>query len=491
MAILQWIWDNIFCNAGVFLALLIVIGQLLSKKTFLDSVVGGIKGYIGYVVFGIATGGLGDTFRPILFSLKERFSLDVAINDSYYGLAAMEQKFNDLGGNMGLSGVVMGLGILILIVLALGRKVTKVRTLNIQGHSLAYEGMRCLMLVFCLYPFAPTGLVIVLAAGYMAIHMAATANLSVEPCQDLTDGANMAIDHCQVFGDRLAWEIGKKIETRSIKKTGKKPVSFDTLKLPGWLSLFNDVYVSCFIVMFLFFGVIMMALGRTSLMAIDPELTESTSLLMYIFATAGKFPMYLVILFTGLRMFVAEIMVAFDGLNKKALHGVIPAIDIAAFFGFAGNPNVITMGFLVGTVVMICCTVIGVIFNMPFVVMMGFTQMMFDNAPVAMFGHQHGGVKGLFIGAIICGVVDTFLGGLAGLLLGYMPYNGFAFQFDYAVEFTLFGPIVNTGIIGFVIFLLVLLAIPQIQYALTKDKEGYYLVASDYQEYKARLADKK
>lgn len=81
------------------------------------------------------------------------------------------------------------------------------------------------------------------------------------------------------------------------------------------------------------------------MMAIDSSLTESTSFALYIFHTAGKFPVYLVILLTGMRMFVAELTVAFSGISEKILPNTLPGIDCAAFYGFVTNGSVITISF--------------------------------------------------------------------------------------------------------------------------------------------------
>jgi hypothetical protein len=45
------------------------------------------------------------------------------------------------------------------------------------------------------------------------------------------------------------------------------------------------------------------------------------------------------------------------------------------------------------------------------------------------------------------------------------------------------------GIGFYVLFLLILLAVPQIQYAWTKDKEDYWLVSEDYEAYKQKHAN--
>ena len=45
------------------------------------------------------------------------------------------------------------------------------------------------------------------------------------------------------------------------------------------------------------------------------------------------------------------------------------------------------------------------------------------------------------------------------------------------------------GIAGLVIWCVVMIALPQIQYYCCKDKEAYWLAATDWEEYKRRMLD--
>ena len=491
LSIVDWIWTNIFSSAALFMGLLIMIGQLCARKPVLDSVCSGVKGYIGYLVFNVATSGFSTTFRPILNGLRALFGVTLTVNDSYYGLSAQKQAFADAGGNDGLQGPILVVALAIMIVFVLLRRVTKIRSFPIQGHLLTNTSLRLLLTISPIMPHPNRLPLIVVCGVIMALRLIVPTNFSVEPAQDLTDGVGMVVGHAQMFADRIAWEVGKKIEKNSIKKTGKKPKRLDDLRLPGWLRIFDDVYVSCFLVMFIFFGIIMAIIGKEAMMEIDSSLSAGSSFLMYIFGTAAKFPLYLVILFSGLRMFVAEITDAFSGLTQGVLKGILPGIDVAAFYGYCGNPNIITAGFLWGTIVMIIMTILGVVLNAPVIVMMGFTQMMFDNASAGMFGHHRGGIKGLIFGASLTGVVDVVFGGLCAWVYGLaQTVQGVAAPFDQSIMMSTVGlGIKYLGIAGLVIWCVVMIALPQIQYYCCKDKEAYWLAATDWEEYKRRMLD--
>ena len=58
VSVLSWIWYNFFDRAAMFMMVLVFIGQLLTKRPFLESLMGALKAYIGYIVYQTATGGL-------------------------------------------------------------------------------------------------------------------------------------------------------------------------------------------------------------------------------------------------------------------------------------------------------------------------------------------------------------------------------------------------------------------------------------------------
>lgn len=124
---------------------------------------------------------------------------------------------------------------------------------------------------------------------YLAVKWCVLSNLTVEPAQDLTDGANMCVGHTQMILDRLGYEYGRLLERRA-KKKGKEVKKFDNLELPGFLSIFNDMYVASFIVMLAYFAVLISLIGKEAMMGIDSSLTADTSFALYIFHTAGQVP---------------------------------------------------------------------------------------------------------------------------------------------------------------------------------------------------------
>lgn len=486
----QWFTTNIFTQTAVFMAIMVLIGLIIAKKQWYEALSGMLKAYIGYSVFSIASGGMVSTFRPILLGIRQAFNLNATISDPYYGMATINATIMPaLNRTLSLTGMAMVFGFLISIVLALFGKITKIRTLNVAGNCLnAFAILQVCALALCC-PWMSDMEIIIAASIFTAVTNSVYSNLTVEAAQSLTDGSGMAVGHAQNIMDALAYKIGCAVE-RDARKKGKKVKFYDDLNLPGWLSIFSDVYVSAAIIMFVFFGIIICAIGPTALAAIeDSGFKAGQSFVMYLFTTTMKFPIYMVVLTVGLRMFVSELTVAFNYISEKVLRGTLPGVDCACFYGFVSNPNVLTAGFLIGSIAMIACTIIGAALNLPFIIIMGFIPMFFDNATVACFAHHRGGIKAQVICNIITGVVDVILGGLACYVIGFTEYGGAGMNFDNAITFPIFGLLWrNMGWIGFAIIIVALLIVPQIQYM--KSKDTYWLASKDWAKYKEVMAAK-
>lgn len=447
VSVLSWIWYNFFDRAAMFMMVLVFIGQLLTKRPFLESLMGALKAYIGYIVYQTATGGLYTTFQPIMMGLRQVLGMSIIVNDDSLGAGTLTAILESFGRTTSLQMASMAAGFGIAIILVLMKKYTKCRSLIIQAHILSGQAIDMVPILLVMFPVMGDFATILAVGLYLAVKWCVLSNLTVEPAQDLTDGANMCVGHTQMILDRLGYEYGRLLERRA-KKKGKEVKKFDNLELPGFLSIFNDMYVASFIVMLAYFAVLISLIGKEAMMGIDSSLTADTSFALYIFHTAGKFPVYLVILLTGMRMFVAELTVAFSGISEKVLPNTLPGIDCAAFYGFVTNGSVITVSFLVGSLTMTVFTTVGMLLNLPFVCLVGFVPMMFDSATVGIFAHHRGGIKALVVSCIAVALSDVFLAGIAACIIGFDVYGGVGFQVDNAITLSAFSPPVEVSWLG-------------------------------------------
>ena len=77
---------------------------------------------------------------------------------------------------------------------------------------------------------------------------------------------------------------------------------------------------------------------------------------------------------------------------------------------------------------------------------------------------------------------------IAACIIGFDVYGGVGFQVDNAITLSAFSPLWKyLGWAGYALVLVIMLAIPQIQYL--KNKKGYWLAAEDWEQYKEVMGE--
>lgn len=455
--------DNILTKPEFFVGLIVLIGYLLLRKPFHETFSGFMKAIVGYMLLNVGSGGLVTTFRPILAGLNDRFHLNAAVIDPYFGLNAVTQGLKTLNIAVSYTMISLLIGFSWNIILLLFRKYSKVRTLFVTGHIMVQQATTATWLVFMAFPNLrnTTGAVIIglLVGTYWAVF----SNLTVEATENLTEGAGFAIGHQQMVGVWVTDKIAGKI--------GDKEKSVENVKLPGWLSMFNDNVVATSTLMLVFFGIIMIILGEPYLRKMDAANFAATlAFPTYIFSKALMFSVYLVVLMTGVRMFVAELTESFRGISEKLLPGAMPAVDCAATYGFS-SPNAVTYGFLFGAIGQFIAVLGLLIFKSPIMIIPGFVPLFFDNATIAVFANKRGGIKAAAILPFACGIIQVLGGAFAASFFGLYQYGGWHGNIDWDTLWPVIGVLITKFTIpGVIISIVLMLLIPQLQYHRNKEK---------------------
>ena len=189
------------------------------------------------------------------------------------------------------------------------------------------------LILFC-FPTLGDTPILILMGLILGLYWAVGSNLTVEITQELTEGGGFAIAHQQMFGIAIFAKLADKLKGKSTKR-------LDDLKFPGFLSIFNENMVATSILMFLFFGAILLVLGKDYLVSME-FMKAADNFFFYIMTTALNFAVYLAILQLGVRTFVTELTNSFQGISNTFLPGAVPGIDCAAVFGF-GSANAVTV----------------------------------------------------------------------------------------------------------------------------------------------------
>ena len=139
MAILNAIWTffatYILQKAPYMIGFLVLIGYLLKKEKWYNTLGGTLKAIIGMLILNVGSSGLVSNFRPILAGLKDRFNLTACVIDPYYGQNAVTAGVEEVFGK-GFSNVMLLLLVAFIVNILLVRfnKLTKCRTLFTTGH---------------------------------------------------------------------------------------------------------------------------------------------------------------------------------------------------------------------------------------------------------------------------------------------------------------------------------------------------------------------
>lgn len=486
MNILMNIWTyfatNILQQPAFMIGLIVMLGYILLKKPWYDVLAGVIKAIVGYLILTVGSSGLVNNFRPVLVGLKDVFNIDAMVIDPYFGQNAVTAGVEEVfGKGFGDAMILLLIAFIVNILLVRFSKYTKLRALFTTGHVQVQQAATAYWLIM----FALPGLIthnvalIVVMAVILGAYWAVGSNILIKPCQEVTDGAGFTLAHQQMFGVALNYWLAEKLFGK--KKNGKEVKKIDDIELPGFMSIFNENMVCTSILMLIFFGAILCILGRDYLVE-GGFMAEGQSMVFYVIQTCLYFSVYLAILQLGVRTFVTELTASFQGIADKLLPGSVPGVDCAVIFGF-GSANAVPLGFLAGFLGQIIAIAALILLKSPTLVICGFVPVFFDNATIAIFANEKGGIKAALILPFISGLCQVFGSALIAGWVGMAAYGGYLGMWDWAVVWPVMTVVMKfLSYAGVVIVALALLIIPQLQYR--ADKEGYFMITEDYEAYK-------
>lgn len=482
MSIWSYFATNVLQQPAFMIGLIVMIGYILLKKPWYDVLAGVIKAIVGYLILTVGSSGLTNNFRPVLVGLRDVFNIDAMVIDPYFGQNAVTAGVEEVfGKGFGDAMILLLIAFIVNILLVRFSKYTKLRALFTTGHVQVQQAATAYWLIM----FALPGLIsnnvalLVVMAVILGAYWAVGSNLLIKPCQEVTDGAGFTLAHQQMFGVALNYWLAEKLFGN--KKNGKKVKKIDDIELPGFMSIFNENMVCTSILMLVFFGAILGILGRDYLVE-GGFMEEGASMVFYVIQTCLYFAVYLAILQLGVRTFVTELTASFQGIADRLLPGSVPGVDCAVIFGF-GSANAVPLGFLAGFLGQIIAIALLIVLKSPTLVICGFVPVFFDNATIAIFANERGGIKAALILPFISGLCQVFGSALIAGWVGMAAYGGYLGMWDWAVVWPVMTVVMKfLSYAGVVVVAVALLIIPQLEYR--ADKEGYFLITEDYEAYK-------
>ncbi len=477
MNVITNIWNVVFNNVlsqpAIFIGLIVVLGYALLKRKWYEILAGFIRTVVGYMILQAGAGLLKNTVTPLLNGIQQKWSIEAVVIDPNFGFTAANSALESIGITTSFAMVTLLIAFIWNIGLVFFRKYTKVRTLFTTGHIMVKQSAVATWIVFLLIPGLRNMGGIVLIGLLIGTYWSVFSNLTVEATQELTEGAGFAVGHQQMLGVWFAYKFGGLFKGK--KNEGEESKE---LHLGGAMKILDDYVVSTTLLMLLFFGVIMIIIGPDLLRELDAgNFAKGLSFPVYIFQRCASFAVDLVILRTGIRMFVGEMVESFNGISSSILKGSLPAVDCAATYSF-GDPNAVTLGFLFGAVGQIIAIAGLLIFKSPLMIIPGFVPLFYDNATIGLYANMKGGLKALIACCVGSGVLQV-LGSAVGIILFKMaPFGGYVGNLDWATLWPVMGLVIKyLTVPGIVLCIIGMLIIPQIQYR--NNKKEYFSLGLD------------
>lgn len=483
LSIWTYFATNILTQPAYLIGFIVLLGYILLKRPFYECIAGFLKATVGYFILTVGSGGLVNNFRPILVGLKERFNLDAMVTDPYFGQNAVDSGLEEtFGRTFGDVMILLLIAFVMNILLVRFQKYTKLRSVFTTGNVQIQQSATAFWILLFCFPSLGRIQVLIFMGLILGCYWAVASNLTVGITQELTEGAGFSVAHQQMFGIYIFAKLAEFLKKRDQKKEHSKKVDkkLEDIELPGFLSIFNENMVATSLLMLLFFGIILLVLGKDYLIQAQ-FMQKGQSFLFYIMTTSLNFAVYLAILQLGVRTFVDELTQSFQGISNTILPGAVPGIDVAATFGF-GSPNAVTIGFLFGALGQFLMIALLILFKSPTIVIAGFIPLFFDNAVIAVFANNRGGFKAACLFPFLSGIIQVGGSAVFATWIGMSKYGGYLGMFDWATAWPLFTVMMKfLGYVGIALVVVGLLIIPQLQYR--KNPDGYFLIVDDYEQY--------
>lgn len=430
---------SIATQPAILVALIALLGLVLQKKKATDVVQGTIKTFVGFLVLIGGAGILSNSLTP--FAKMFKFALNVQgvvpSNEAVVAIALV--KYGSV------TALIMLVGMIVNIALA---RFTRFKYIFLTGQAMLY--VSCLTAVILVSAGLGSGWQTILLGGlFEGTLLTVTPALCQPFMRKITGGDSVAMGHTGNIGYALSGWIGKTF--------GNAKKTTEDLNIPKGLSFLRDSTVSITILMSIVYIALAFAAGPHF---IETSLSDGNNFIIYALIQAGTFSAGFVVVLQGVRMILAEIVPAFQGIAQKLVPNSKPALDVPIIFPYA--PNAVLIGFfvsfIVGTISMFI--MIGMKTT---VIIPGVVGHFFCGAAAAIYGNASGGRRGAILGSAVNGILISWLPLLVLPVLGSLKMAASTFaDTDYLVPGILLGNLghygaaaVITGILAFVLAVII------------------------------------
>lgn len=439
--------QNILSEPAFLMGLIAFVG-LVALRTPSHKVLTGTLGPIlGYLMLAAGATVIQQNLAPLATLIDQGFGITGVVPNNE-AVTSVAQK---ILGVETMSILIVGLVLNILFA-----RFTRFKYIFLTGHHSFF--MACLLSAV-LGAIGFKGMALVAVGGFiLGAWSAISPAIGQKYTLKVTDGDEIAMGHFGSLGYYLSAWIGSKV--------GKNSPSTEELHISEKWSFLRNTTISTGLVMVVFYLIAVVACLINNPKTVT-ELAAGKN--PFIFAIVGglTFAVGVAIVYAGVRMILADLIPAFQGIAMKLIPNAVPAVDCAVFFPYA--PTAVILGFafsfLGGLLGMFVLGTIGGVLIVP-----GMVPHFFCGATAGIFGNATGGRRGAILGFFVNGLFLAFLPATLLPVLGKLGFANTTFgDFDFGVFGILLGNVGNSiGQIGVYLIVAVLVVVLLLPSVITK-----------------------
>lgn len=382
--VLSWIAQNIIGQPIILLGVVGFIGLMVQRKPLSDTITSTFKIMIGVgMMIAGATLFVQEllNFQNLLGSVA---GLAPKYPSNYVGL-------NDLIARFGsYAAIIMTIGFIIHLLIA---RFTPLKFVYLTGHLMWWVSLTVVATILTIEPNIPAWQLIAIGSVVMALYWSIQPAYIHSSMRVVMGGDEIAYGHTSSLAAYLAFKLSRYI--------GRPEESTEEVRFPKGLEFFKDYAVSTAVILGLIMIIASIAGYLVSPVKVQ-QLAGQLNPVVWAFIRGVNFAISIVVLLTGVRMFIAEIVPAFRGFAQKIIPGARPALDVPVVFPRA--PTAVIIGFVSGLVVFLVFMTIFLLTGFAIIVP-PMIMLFFPGGGAAVFGNASGGWRGAILGGVINGLI--------------------------------------------------------------------------------------
>ena len=379
MKVINWIVTNLFGEAAILLGIIVLIGLILQKKNISEIIQGVIKAIIGFLIINAGSGIVVEALTVFEPMWAEIFGLEHQALTNFLGQSAFLEKY---GSVVALS---MTIGFIINVLLA---RFTKMKFIYLTGHMMFWTSAIMAGIVVHATPDVSYTQLTIFLSILLGVYWTVQPALTQPLMSRITGNSEIALGHTSASVALLGALLGKVF--------GDKENDAENIEVSENWSFIRDSNIVTGLTMGILFtlGAILLYIKDTEGERELVALSGDTNFIIYAILMSLSFAGGIAVILFGVRMFIGEMVPAFNGIATKLVPGAKPALDCPIVYPY--GPNSVVIGFL-GTFVgaIVWMFILGKTTGYVFVPTM--IVLFFHGATAGVFGNHTGGIRGALV----------------------------------------------------------------------------------------------